>query len=318
VLRDGSDIVGIAPFWQYEGVVREVPTKRIEFILSPDSPFVDFLVRPERRDEVLEALVSYLYTEKRDMWDVLSLTQWPITSPNYAVLQELLRKQTKESAVDTDSRTPFIPIQEPWANFLQGRSVRFRKTHRNINNRIERLPGVEIQCIQGDTDGTVLSSIFSVSQNSWKVGEGIALTSKTETREFFRLLTACASEHGWLMVWLLKIENHAVAMEYDLIDEKKVYALRADYDEAYKEYSPGAYLEYHIVKHLFEKGYSEYNTGPGMNSYKLHWTEAVRENASFLLCNNTIKGRMIAGLENRLLPFLRRIRDLGAQAVAGR
>jgi CelD/BcsL family acetyltransferase involved in cellulose biosynthesis len=95
-------------------------------------------------------------------------------------------------------------------------------------------------------------------------------------------------------------------MEYDIEFGGKVYALRADYDEAYASHSPGAFLEYHIIKHLFTNSYVEYNTGPGLNDYKLHWTDEFKENKHVLVCNRSLTGWLIWTLEGRLVPLLKR------------
>lgn len=318
IVRDGSSMIGVVPLWRYQDTIREIPVRRIGFIVNPDTPFVDFIIQEGRQEEVLKALLHYLYAERKDIWDVLTLGQWPAELPNHRILQETLREQGKNFFMSVASKTPYIPIQGEWEEFFQSRSVRFRKTRRNIFNRISKLNRVEIQCFRQDTAGTVFKDILAVSERSWKQKEGIAISSREEARRFFAALTELASQRSWLLVWLLKVDGAPIAMEYDLACGGKVYALRADFDEAYREYSPGAYLEYQIVKHLFEEKYLEYNTGPGMNAYKLHWTEQLRENVALHICNNNLKGQMIWGLENRLLPFLRRIRDLKTQIGSNR
>ena len=241
---------------------------------------------------------------------MLTLSQWPAESPNYRALQEILREQRKNFFTEVASLTPYIPIQGEWEAFLQTRSARFRKTHRNIINRISKLNKVEIQCFSQDTSGTVFKEILAVSEKSWKQKGGIAISSRKETKKFFEALTDLAGQKGWLLVWLLKVDGVPIAMEYDLSYKGKVYALRADFDESYKEYSPGVYLEYHIIKTLFEERYHEYHTGPGLNTYKLHWTDQLKENMALQICNNNYKGWMIWTLEGRLLPFLKQIRDI--------
>lgn len=123
------------------------------------------------------------------------------------------------------------------------------------------------------------------------------------------MLTDKAEKQGWLMAWVLKIKGVPIAMEYDLEYQKKVYALRADFDEAYKEYSPGGYLEYQIIKYLFEHGYCEYNTGPGLKTYKLRWTGQLKENVAVQVCNNNFKGRVVWGLEKGVIPLLRPVKE---------
>ncbi len=309
IVKDDSELIGIAPLWQYKDTIRGIPVRKIGFITSPDTPFVDFVFTDSRRNESLEMILHHLNTAGKRTWDVLTLAPWAVESPNYSTLQEILKKRRKKFFTGVAAMTPYIPTQGDWDAFLETQSVRFRKTHRNIINRINKLEKVETQCVQKDTIGTLLNEILSVSKRSWKDKEGIAISSREEARRFFKALTDLAGQRGWLFVWLLKTNGVPIAMEYDLLDDRKVYALRADFDETYRKFSPGSYLEYQIIKHLFEEGYLEYNTGPGLDVYKLQWTDQLKENAALNICNDNLKGCTIQTLEGRLFPFLRRVRN---------
>src|SRR5262249_16706678 len=141
------ELIGIAPFWRYQDAVRKIRVRRVGFITTPDTPFVDFIIQKEQREAALKAILHHLYIEKRDIWDVLWLDHWPAESPNYRIMQGILQEQCKKIFSGIPSMIPSIPIQGKWETFLQSRSVRFRKTHRNIVNRMERLKNVEVQSI---------------------------------------------------------------------------------------------------------------------------------------------------------------------------
>jgi CelD/BcsL family acetyltransferase involved in cellulose biosynthesis len=153
-----------------------------------------------------------------------------------------------------------------------------------------------------------MRDIVAVSQKSWKHDAGIAISSNDEALRFFTAFTQAGSRAGWLWVWILTVEDVPVAMEYDLLHDGTVSALRADFDESYSSSSPGAYLESHIVQQVFESGYREYSSGPGLNAYKLHWTERMRENVVVRVFNGTLRGCALWQLEHRLLPLARRLR----------
>jgi CelD/BcsL family acetyltransferase involved in cellulose biosynthesis len=224
-------------------------------------------------------------------------------------MQQILFEKRKRVVCGISSMAPYLPIRGDWEGFLKTRSTRFRKTHRNIVNRVEKLKNVEMVCFQEDASGALLKHILAVSERSWKEREGIAISSGKEARQFFEALTDVAGKKGWLKVWLLTVDGTPVAMEYDLEYDGTVYALRADFDEAYKDASPGAYLEYMLVKKLFDEGYKEYNTGPGLNTYKLQWTDKMRTNVGLRVYNDNVKGFAVWALEHKLIPFLRRIRE---------
>lgn len=319
LLREDGDLVAIAPLWRTSAVVREIPVRRLEFVLCVDSPSVDFIVLPERRKPALEALAQQLVEDgRRGLWDLLTLAQWPADSSNRQEFRQILEQQERHHYWGVTSVSPYIAIQRDWESFLQTRSVKFRKTHRNIANRVAKLNGVEVSCFRESLDGCLYEDVVSVSSRGWKAKEGIAISNNPATRQFFQMLTEAASHRRWLYVWLLKVGSVPVAMEYDLTDGRKVFALRADFDEAYKECSPGAYLEYEIIKSLFDQGFEEYSTGPGLNTYKLAWTENSRENVELHWCNTNLKGRMIWTVERQFVPILKRVRDLGTRASSER
>jgi len=309
LVKDRNEMIGLAPLWEYQSSIRAVSVRKVGFITVPDTPFVDFVIKRGREKEVLNAVLQHLYIRRRKNWDVLTFDRWPVESLNYKVLRDLLLEKGKRYFVVSTSVSPYIPIQEKWEVFWESCSMRFRKTRRNIINRINKLGKVEIECIAQDGTGAAYRDIVSVSERSWKQKEGIAISSRGEVKDFFQALTDLGGQKGWLLVWLLKVNGIPIAMEYDLTWGGRVYALRADFDEAYNEYSPGTYLEYQIVKALFEEGYLEYNTGPGLNAYKLRWTKHVRENITLYACNDNLKGRIIWSQE-KVLPILRWLKNL--------
>ena len=305
---DGSQLIGLFPFWQFLEIQFSIPIRKIGFISNPDTPFVDFFILAKKRQEVLITLLDYLLQGRKKTWDVLSLEQWPGDSQNFLLFRDLLSERGLHFSIGQSSQTPFIQISGQWETFLQTRSVRFRKSHRNIVNKIHRLPNVDPQCFVRDSDGVVFDTVLDIAARGWKHKEGLAISSREDFRRFFKRMTGIAGQKGWLMVWLLNIDGKSIAVEYDFVCDKKVYALRADFDEAYQSLSPGAYLEYHIIKFLFENDYIEYSTGPGLNAYKLNWTDQVRVNFALQLYNKTVRG-LVLWKYVQLRRFLKQMRD---------
>ena len=309
-VKEHAKILGIAPFWSYQDSIRYIPVTRLGFISCPDTPHVDLIVLDRRRIEVLKVIVNHLFITRRHVWDIWTLRQWSTNSKNYVALQQTLSPQTKSFSSKTASQTPYILLEPSWETFLQSRSIRFRKTRRNIANKFSKLGNTEIQCVQYDHNGKYLNEAFTISKKSWKFQDGLALVSSDHTRQFFESLTKVAGEKHWLLLWLLRINEVPVAMEYDLVSDGKVYALRADYDEAYAEMSPGTYLESEILQRLFQESqFKVYYTGPGMNPYKLHSTESIITNVTLNIFNSNLRGRAVNCLENYIVPFFRSFRN---------
>ena len=311
VVKDDATILGVAPFWCFQDTVRQIPVTRIGFISCLDTPFVDFIVSNQRREEVLKAIFTHLFFKRRQMWDTLTLRQWPSQSENYETFKRLSPQFSERIKTEMASLTPFIELKGDWNSFLLSRSVRFRKTRRNIENKLKKLGDIDIQCVRFDASGHELQEVIRITEKSWKYQEGVAIACTEQMKKFFQDLTRMAGEKGWLLLWMLRINGAPVGMEYDLVGNRKVYALRADFDEAFSELSPGTYLETEILQRLFQDDlYDVYNTGPGVNSYKLHSTENFRENVVVNIFNDSVKGKILWVIENTIMPLLRDVRAL--------
>jgi CelD/BcsL family acetyltransferase involved in cellulose biosynthesis len=112
----------------------------------------------------------------------------------------------------------------------------------------------------------------------------------------------------WLSVWLLRMDDIAVAMEYQLMVDGQIHALRADFDDRYKNVSPGTYLNYRLLSSLFAGGFSRYYMGPGKNPYKSRWSKTSEPVKSLTSFSPTVRGR--AGeLWSQVKPKLRVWKD---------
>jgi len=309
VIRDEKELIGIIPLWKFKDVIRKLPVVKLEMINNPDSPFVDFIVSDQRGEEVINAFLTFLLVNDKEEWDILNIQRIPEDSDNSAALKAALGQNKIKYFTSYPTLMPYIPIEDSWENFLQSRSRKFRKTRRNINNRFKSLDNVEILCYTNDRDANLLDEIIQISKKSWKHSEGIAISSDEKTIGFFESLNHIASSRNCLRVWLVKVGGKPIAMEYDIECGGNIFALRADFDEDFKEYSPGSFLEYHIIKNAFDKKLGEYNSGPGVRDYKTHWTDHVKECVNLYICNQNIKGKNIWLLENHIVPFLRKLRD---------
>lgn len=306
--RDGA-ARGIAPLWAREVRFHGFPARALAFITSSETARTDLLIEPEGRAETVRALVRGLFDASMADGDVVSLAQWPVGSENQEVFLRALAEAGRPSFTRVTSVAPFIPMAGDWDGYWSSLSYQFRKSRRGIVNRLGRAGGAEVVCLGGERAGEALDLYRAVAAKGWKQKDGLSLDARPETARFFRCLTETAGRRGWLMVWGLLLQGVPVAAEYDLACAGRVYALRADFDEAYSSHSPGAYLEYHLIKHLFENGYREYCAGPGRDSYKTRWTDRERTNVTVTACGRTLRGMTIAALEGMVVPVARRVRD---------
>lgn len=305
--RQGQ-LVGVAPLWRDTFHPRGIRVRRLGFIESPDSVHIDFVLDPRYRARTLASFVDHLEGSRDACWDMVDLERSPAASPNLRLFQEAWVDRGGKAQQRLSSRLPVISLQRGWQDYLASRSQKYRKTNRNIVNRMARLGEVTVELHTRDTDRTVLAEAIDLSARSWKQGRGVAIASREDFRRFFESLTSVATARGWLQLWLVRVDGRPVAMEYDLAAGGRVYALRSDFDEEFREQSPGAFLQFKILEHLFRGSYVEYNTGPGVNPYKLHMADASLENRALRLFQRNLTGTCLWALEAAMLPWARGVR----------
>ena len=114
------------------------------------------------------------------------------------------------------------------------------------------------------------------------------------------------------------LDKLPIAMEFQLIDDGHVFALRSDFDAAYEPLSPGSYLSRHMLVHLFGRGLRRYLMGPGENVYKYRWADGAEPVSTMTIYGRSIRGRLIATRELVVKPAVRRIREIFGPRGHGR
>jgi len=306
VVEDAAGPVAMVPLLRWRGALHRAPIRVLGMLTAPDTAFTDWLIagRPE---PVVEAVLGELQ-RSRD-WDVLDLSALPVDSPTAKALEATLPGRFRWCR-SPNVRSPHVSITGTWDEYWTGKSQRFKKTVRSIRNRLTKAGVVSIEeHRQVSPDSSVFAELVDVSRRSWKAGEGVAVATMPGMLGFFRSLTERASRHGWLHVWILRLDGRAVATEYQLEADGRVNALRADFDASLpEELSPGSHLSCEILRTLFgREGVHEYDMGPGENPYKARWASGARETIRFQVFRPGLYGAMVHELETRAVPALRRL-----------
>jgi CelD/BcsL family acetyltransferase involved in cellulose biosynthesis len=308
VVEDGGGPVAVVPLMRWAEKIRGLPVRTLGFLESPDTPFAD-LVAVAPMSAVVEAVLDHLRA-RRD-WDVLRLRRLRPGSPALKAFEEALAGRFAWQLGDT-VRSPYLETIGDWTAFYRATSQRFKKTARHIRNRLERAGRVTIEEYQAiDPASPLFAEVLDLTGRSWKADRRLAIATMPGMRDFFSELTQRASERGWLSLWILRLDDRAVAMEYQIVDGGTVRALRADFDVATRELSPGSALNYAIVETLFARAsVHEYDMGPGLNEYKMRWASGVRETVALTAFRPGPYGRALAVVETALVPAARRLAEV--------
>lgn len=307
LVSDSVAPVALVPLHRRTSTRRGLPARYLSLLDCPDSPFAD-IVPAGAAEPVARAVLEHLAT--RSDWDILELGRLPSDSPTLKAFEGECEGRLHCRRAGAEM-SPYLAIDGTWQAFYSSRSQRFKKTIRNIQNRLARLGTVAIEEHRSlEPAGPLFEEMIDLTRRSWKAEEGVAIATMPRMKEFFAELSRRATQRGWLSVWVLRLDGRAIAMEYQLRDKGVVHALRADFDLEYGTASPGSALNFEIARSLFERGeIREYQMGPGLNEYKMRWASGSHETVRLHVYRAGLYPNLLHFGETVLAPAVRRVRD---------
>lgn len=292
--KKGDDIVGIAPLMRFNGNFRGMPVRGIGFMENDDSPGCGFIVK-EGHEQIIGNVFSFLIKDIGN-WDVLFLKNMPCDEINR--IMEFLAGKKKRYITTNGLRSPYLKIDSDWEIFYNGVSTKARKTLKNISNRVKRLGNVTIKEYG---IGDKINDMASVSKKAWKYKKGMALINRKDRYRFFQLLSEIAQKNGWLSIWLTYRDDEPIAYEYHLKYKKSDTALLSEFNEDYSNASPGANLDYEIIRALFGIGITEYDMCGSLDDYKRKWTDDIRDYRNIITFNDSLYAKLLYVFEQKIV-----------------
>ena len=306
----GQQLIAVLPLVLREVKSRGIRVRELSFLTVPDTQSCDLIVAAADRATASAAFAAELRRRAHE-WDVMRLYYLPPASAA-ATLGAALESHGFTSRTVTAPGNPFITLDSTWDAYYASRSRRLKKSNNLAANRLHKAGSVRIDWLAPESHGVAFDSFVdrcvAISARSWKTRTGNSLDNPGP-QAFIRRLSEVAARRGWLSVWVLSLNEQPVAMEYQLVADGGVYALRSDFDAEFDAMSPGGYLSGYLLKELFGKGLQRYYMGPGNNAYKYRWTDEVETVEELTVYGRSLAGRCIAAWETTLKPMAVKLRN---------
>ena len=228
----GDRLVGVLPLMRPP--TSHSGTRLLQFLSVPDAQWCDVLIEPELGSTVAQSLVSQLLLHSAS-WDVLRLDRLALRSQAARWFAPALAEQGLAARVDTVDCNLFVDLKSSWPDYHASLSRSIKKTRNLAANRLARLGTASVQWVTAESVGAhevgrYVDEVVAISARSWKHVTGNSL-DRPGPQAFIRALTETAFAQNWLSVWFLRIDNVAVAMEYQLHCDGHIHAMRADFDD---------------------------------------------------------------------------------------
>jgi hypothetical protein len=313
-LAEDEVFFAFAPFLMKKERYRGCRVRKLELMGNTYSPVRLFIVdhsSPEQVGKAVDAFLSGLKEQKELSWDVLDLDSLPEESSFFEILVRYME----------DRQIPFYPypcfgdwyqdgIDCSGEEYLSLLPEKIRKDFQYCKRRLEREGRLEFRVVYaGEGVEEAIDAYYGVYGRSWQKQEKIGPT-------FHRDLARIAAERGWLRLAFLYQDDLPIAAQFWMVSGATAYILKTVYDQEYRKYSPGKVLTSEMFRYVIDvDGVTSIDYVQGDEDYKKDWTPKRRERKGILVYNDTPRGRFLAFLDRRLVPFvngnrfLRRLKD---------
>ncbi len=289
VLRDGEEITGILPLYRFRKRVHGVPCRSVAPFTELYGGRAAFLLS-EPRAQYLEALVEHVH-KRLPSWDTLVVTVLEGSSYQQLLL-DLARHKGWPSVVLAKERSPYIPLQETWERHFASLPKKLRSTMRNGEKRLrDRGELTYRECRSSDEVREFIAAVQAIELDSWKAVAGTAIASNPVHESFHCTLALRMAENGWFSGHLLLLDNQPVAYVMGLLHNGVFLDLKESYRASYREMSPGHVLKSFVFSRLYERGTRLYDFMGRCEEYKMKWTDKTYCRSTYLLFNQTCRGR---------------------------
>jgi CelD/BcsL family acetyltransferase involved in cellulose biosynthesis len=142
-----------------------------------------------------------------------------------------------------------------------------------------------------------MEEVVAVSRKSWKFKAHTSILDDEESVRFFTVLAERMASKGWLTIWMLKLDGKPIAYQYALTYKGRVYGLKIDFDDDYRQMAPSKFLQRHIIQQCFSRQMKEFDLLGEKEAYKMDFTTSYREHIKYMVFGNTPCGKALYALE---------------------
>ncbi|PKO00168.1 MAG: hypothetical protein CVU42_05355 [Chloroflexi bacterium HGW-Chloroflexi-4] len=277
--REGSELVGIAPFFitEHEGHKKLMLLGCIEI-----SDFLDLIVSVNHAQEFVSALLSFVSTQflsqgihSLDLYNLLE------DSPTVQQLFEAGKSAGFEVTKSVLQQAPFITLPGDWELYLESIDKKQRhEIRRKMRRAAESNAAIEVYFTAEQTKVEEDTQAFLglMAQDPEK-----AAFLSPAMREQFKISIQRAYENGWLQLAFLQVDGEKAAAYLNMDYQNRIWVYNSGLDRRFMEYSPGWVLLGHLLMWANKNKRNAFDFMRGNEDYKYKFGAVDR-----LVCRVTL------------------------------
>jgi CelD/BcsL family acetyltransferase involved in cellulose biosynthesis len=301
---ESSRLLGLAPFSisaERFGGFLPLRVVRLMGDGSGDSDNLDFPVRPGFNQLFSATVLEYLQQQKRQ-WDLCELNTLPADSPAASSVTAWAGPR-RWTCIEYFSPSSAIALPDTWEKYVETISSEDRKNLVRYTERLKRRYSTRIyRCTKEEDLPIGLDALFRLHQGRWKSAGEPGTFSSPERREFYKELSRCLLNRGWLELWILELNGDVAAVQFAFRYRDTVFQLQEGYDHSRPADRAGYVLRGEVLKQLISEKVRRYDFLGGEDTYKSRWAAQTGRYRKICLA----RPLTLAGLLLRLVDRIQR------------
>jgi len=250
-------LIGIAPL----RMKKKLGIKIVKFLprnwFSPD-----FVIEDKYREICIREILNLLFNKLKVQFAEFVLSH---DSKNL----KALKKNCDELALFCSIRTSrfqwsdayhsIILVNGGWEEFVKSRGRNFRRRFKKIEKSLNKLGVWNVKVFEnGEINEAVLHDVFDIERRSWKQ-KWRRKKRLARDQDLFMVLNGAIEtsrldkDFKW-QVWLLEVDGISISYSLVLLYKQTAYIVKTSYNEKYRKYYPGIFVNNAVVRHMFETG----------------------------------------------------------------
>jgi CelD/BcsL family acetyltransferase involved in cellulose biosynthesis len=314
-VRDGTELIGIAPFTIRPTQIGAHPMFRCFELLGTGlagSDYLDLVVRPGREELVLATLCDRIAGDSR----AFTLRRMRAGSHAERLAGMLAGREWLVTTAD-DEVAPFVAFGgRSFDKYLADLGSAHRYAFRRRLRGLEKRYHVALERVEQEAERPqALEALITLHGARWKDRPASSEAfSNPALVAFHDEVTRIALERGWLRLYLLRLDGVAAAGLYGFRHRQSFYFYQSGFDPAYAKQSVGLVTMGLVMRAAIEEGIAEFDLLHGTEDYKRHWTRENRALRRADIYPPGVRGwlyRSSAELERQARRFARRAIEAG-------
>ncbi len=289
LFRDAAGaLVGLAPlmtsFWYV------TPLRRLSFLGTGTSDYLDILAAPGREHEVVQSLYSYL--ENTGGWQIADFQQLRAGSLLRGHLQPPEGRLVVLDALGEPC--PFLPLPSDWDMLLRGLGKKTRANVGYYDRALAKVYAVEISPVteEAELDGE-LTRLFVLHARRWNQRWLPGVFSRQSVQRFHRDAARRLLRQGWLRLFTLRLDGETQASLYCFGYGDRLCYYQGGFEPTLARLSLGTVLTARAMQTAIAEGREVFDFLRGDEPYKAKWTSLSHCNLRRIV---TRPGFVVAGL----------------------